>query len=96
MLMLSNVKAKNLGNYHPTLKKLFEPSSGSSSNKHHKRERGLKMGVGRFSGGMLKLSRDEISIAQGDTARSRGGSRGRVTGGRGGSGSGHGRGRGSR
>jgi len=67
-------EAKNLGNYHPTLKKLFEPSSSSSSTR--KRERGLKMGVGRFSGGILKLSREEISTAQA-SSRGRGQGRGR-------------------
>ncbi|KIM90706.1 hypothetical protein PILCRDRAFT_59359, partial [Piloderma croceum F 1598] len=74
-------EAKNLGNYHPTLKKLFE-SSSSSATSSKKRDRGIKMGVGRFSGGMLKLSREEISAAQGSgtrgrTSRGRGGSRGR-------------------
>lgn len=41
------------------------------------------MGVGTFRGGMLKLSRDEISTAQGGGARGMGGSRGRGRGGRG-------------
>ncbi|OAX43889.1 hypothetical protein K503DRAFT_808281 [Rhizopogon vinicolor AM-OR11-026] len=56
-------EAKNLGNYHPTLKKLFESSSESSNSK--KRVRGLGMGVGKFSGGTLKLSREEISTVTG-------------------------------
>ncbi|KAJ7368211.1 hypothetical protein DFH08DRAFT_796221 [Mycena albidolilacea] len=52
-------EAKNLGNYHPTIKKLFE-STGTSNAPRKNRERGLKMGVGKFSGGMLKLSKEEI------------------------------------
>lgn len=78
-------QAKSLGNYHPTIKKLFEPSTSNSSD-NRKRERGMKMGVGKFSGGMLRLSRDEISAVQASGARERG-SRGR--------GMGRGRGRGS-
>jgi len=79
-------QAKNLGNYHPTLKKLFE---ASSSGPPRKRERGMRMGIGKFSGGILKLSQDEISKVQ-DTPSRRGrrggsGGRGRV-GGRGGGG----------
>ncbi|KAJ7047454.1 hypothetical protein C8F04DRAFT_1172054 [Mycena alexandri] len=75
-------EAKNLGNYHPTIKKLFESTDTSNAPKKN-RDRGLKMGVGKFSGGMLKLSRDEISRVQ-DGPR-RGGGRGRGRGGRGGS-----------
>ncbi|KAG1833049.1 hypothetical protein EV424DRAFT_1014057 [Suillus variegatus] len=52
-------EAKNLGNYHPTLKKLFDTSSGSSG--RQRRVRGLGMGVGKFSGGTLKLSKEEIN-----------------------------------
>ncbi|KAG1820274.1 uncharacterized protein BJ212DRAFT_1445700 [Suillus subaureus] len=56
-------EAKNLGNYHPTLKKLFDTSSGSSD--RQRRVRGLGMGVGRFSGGTLKLSKQEINSVTG-------------------------------
>ncbi|KAJ7499003.1 hypothetical protein FB451DRAFT_1117853 [Mycena latifolia] len=76
-------EAKNLGNYHPTIKKLFESTSPSDARKKT-RERGLKMGVGKFSGGMLKLSRDEISLGQDGPRRGSGRGRGR---GRGGGGS---------
>ncbi|KAJ7937133.1 hypothetical protein B0H13DRAFT_1944365 [Mycena leptocephala] len=75
-------EAKNLGNYHPTIKKLFESAETSNAPKKN-RDRGLKMGVGKFSGGMLKLSREEISRVQ-DGPR-RGSGRGRGRGGRGGS-----------
>jgi hypothetical protein len=55
-----------------------------------KRERGLKMGVGKFSGGLLKLSREEINIAEGVRPGRGGGHR------RSGRGRSQGRGRGSR
>ncbi|KAG5644062.1 hypothetical protein DXG03_009152 [Asterophora parasitica] len=74
-------EAKELGNYHPTLKKVFDSDEGPST---RKRERGLKMGVGKFQGGLLKLSRDEIMMAEGGgRGRGRGGSRGSRGGGRG-------------
>lgn len=56
-------EAKNLGNYHPTLKKLFDASPGSSD--RQRRVRGLRMGVGKFSGGTLKLSKEEINSVTG-------------------------------
>ncbi|KAF9820979.1 hypothetical protein IEO21_00956 [Rhodonia placenta] len=84
-------EAKQLGNYHPTLKKLYDASSQASNHKP-KRERGLKMGVGSFRGGVLKLSQAEISTVEGSTSRGRGKPRGR---GRGGS-RGRGRGRGGK
>ncbi|WVQ70483.1 hypothetical protein IAR50_000002 [Cryptococcus sp. DSM 104548] len=56
------------------------------------RSRGLGMGVGRFAGGMLKLSKSEIDGVNGDMERrresSRGGRGGRGRGGRGGRGGG--------
>ncbi|PSR73597.1 hypothetical protein PHLCEN_2v10516 [Hermanssonia centrifuga] len=60
-------EAKNMGNYHPALKQLFEKDSGS--NFKQKRERGLRMGVGTFSGGILRLNRDEIASASGRSDR---------------------------
>ncbi|KAL4075933.1 hypothetical protein J3A83DRAFT_4370150 [Scleroderma citrinum] len=57
------VEAKNLGNYHPVLKQMF--TSSSSSAPKRKRQRGLRMGVGRFEDGTLKLSRQEISAVTG-------------------------------
>jgi len=56
-------EAKNLGNYHPTLKKVFEASSSTPTPR--KREKGLKMGVGKFSNGSLRLSRSDIIKATG-------------------------------
>ncbi|KAG6855115.1 hypothetical protein C0991_006044 [Blastosporella zonata] len=79
-------QAKDLGNYHPTLKKLFDDSDGPSSKK---RERGLRMGVGKFRGGLLQLGREDLHRVEG--AGRGGGSRGR--GSSGGRGRGRGRGR---
>ncbi|KAF9452472.1 hypothetical protein P691DRAFT_221721 [Macrolepiota fuliginosa MF-IS2] len=66
-------EAKNLGNYHPTLKKLFEASSTSTS---RSKSRGLNMGVGKFHGGVLRLSKQEIATVTG-RSRNPGGKRGR-------------------
>jgi len=55
-------EAKNLGHYHPILKKVFEASSTPTP---RKREKGLKMGVGKFINGSLHLSRDDIRKATG-------------------------------
>ncbi|KAG6918934.1 hypothetical protein DXG01_010589 [Tephrocybe rancida] len=82
-------EAKDLGNYHPTLKKLFEDSDGPSAKK---RERGLRMGVGKFRGGLLQLGREDIDKVMGasrGSSQGRGASRGRGTG-RGGRGRGRG------
>ncbi|KAJ8523552.1 hypothetical protein ONZ45_g66 [Pleurotus djamor] len=57
-------EAKQLGNYHPALKKLFKGSSEQSNSRPRKRDKGLRMGVGKFSGGVLKLSRDDIKTMQ--------------------------------
>ena len=67
--LLMTPQAKNLGNYHPKLKRLFEDTL--SENKPKKRQRGLQMGIGKFSGGTLKLSREEISRVQGQSNRGR-------------------------
>lgn len=52
-----------MGNYHPTLKKLFDASPGPSD--RQRRVRGLRMGVGKFSGGTLMLSKEEINSVTG-------------------------------
>ncbi|KZT12713.1 uncharacterized protein LAESUDRAFT_733326 [Laetiporus sulphureus 93-53] len=59
-------EAKNLGNYHPTLKRLYDASS-QTQNRKRTREKGLRMGVGSFRGGVLKLSREDISSVQATT-----------------------------
>ena len=56
-----------MGNYHPTLKRLYDSNSSLAPKK--KRARGLGMGVGRFAGGTLKLSRDEIASVTGSGKR---------------------------
>jgi len=58
-------EAKDLGNYHPSLKKLFKPSSTSAGSHPQKRARGLRMGVGNFSRGVLKLTREEVNQIHG-------------------------------
>lgn len=56
------LKAKDLGNYHPTLKRIFEDEADPRPSR---RDRGLKMGVGRYKDGVLKLSRSEIQSVAG-------------------------------
>jgi len=71
-------ETKNLGNYHPKLKRLFDEDSETAKPK--KRVRGLQMGVGSFKGGTLRLSREEINSVQGQiggSTRGRGSARGR-------------------
>ncbi|KAJ3800421.1 hypothetical protein GGU11DRAFT_677329 [Lentinula aff. detonsa] len=72
-------ETKNLGNYHPSLKRLLDPDSETAKPK--KRVRGLQMGIGSFKGGTLRLSRQEINSVQGQrsgmSGRGRGGGRGR-------------------
>lgn len=58
MNLSCDVQAKHMGNYHPALKGLF--NDDSSAKTKPKRERGLRMGVGNFSGGVLRLSQNEI------------------------------------
>ncbi|KAJ3724776.1 hypothetical protein C8R42DRAFT_662640 [Lentinula raphanica] len=55
-------ETKNLGNYHPTLKRLLDPDYETAKPK--KRIRGLQMGVGSFKDGTLRLSRREIDSVQ--------------------------------
>ncbi|EAU84714.2 hypothetical protein CC1G_00233 [Coprinopsis cinerea okayama7 len=63
-------EAKNIGTYHPSLKKLFEDESSQSSSRQN-RNRGMKMGVGRFKGGILTLSKSEIEKVQGPSRTQR-------------------------
>ncbi|PFH51440.1 hypothetical protein AMATHDRAFT_108535, partial [Amanita thiersii Skay4041] len=55
-------EAKAVGNYHPAIKTLFE---GNKAKVPRRRERGLRMGVGKFSGGFLKLSPQDIRKVDG-------------------------------
>jgi hypothetical protein len=59
-------QAKDLGNYHPTIKRLL--SDPDKSSKPKKRERGLGMGVGSFRGGILTLGKQEIQNVQGSSS----------------------------
>jgi len=57
-------EAKNLGNYHNSIKHLFNaPAKGQLDRR--KRDKGLKMGVGNFSGGVLKLSKKDFASEAG-------------------------------
>ncbi|KAF9534833.1 hypothetical protein CPB83DRAFT_830979 [Crepidotus variabilis] len=67
-------EAKNLGNYHQSLKKVFEASSSISSNRN--RQKGLGMGVGKFSNGLLRLSQADVNKAAMETSDSFRGRRG--------------------
>ncbi|KAF8627163.1 hypothetical protein AX15_004483 [Amanita polypyramis BW_CC] len=60
-------EAKNLGNYHPAIKKTFESSFKSKAPRRS--DRGLRMGVGRFSGGVLRLSKEDINMAENGYSR---------------------------
>jgi len=56
-------EAKEMGNYHPAFKRQFQDPSEKSTKRS--RERGLRLGVGSFGGGMLRLSKREIEMVQG-------------------------------
>ena len=51
---------------------MYEASSKGPDDRR-KRERGLKLGVGRFSGGVLKISQDELTSTVRRTSSQRGG-----------------------
>ncbi|KAH9894238.1 hypothetical protein C8Q73DRAFT_790800 [Cubamyces lactineus] len=71
-------EAKQLGNYHPTLKALYDAeAAGLAKPKNRKREKGLKMGVGSFKDGILRLNKRDVSAVVGRGGTSRGRSRGR-------------------
>ncbi|KAH9977973.1 hypothetical protein BGW80DRAFT_1456105 [Lactifluus volemus] len=55
-------EAKDMGNYHPAFTKLFQDPL--EKNAKHNRERGLRMGVGSYMGGALRLSKKEIDSVQ--------------------------------
>jgi len=56
-------EAKDMGNYHPAFKNLFQDPLKKSTKRN--RERGLRMGIGSYGGGVLKLDRREIQSVQG-------------------------------
>ncbi|SPO32199.1 uncharacterized protein UTRI_02756 [Ustilago trichophora] len=68
-------KAKELGTWHPSLKESYANKATATEmglkKETRKRQRGLGMGIGKFQGGMLKLSSEEISKVNG---KGRGGS----------------------
>lgn len=78
-------KAKELGTWHPSLKQAYSSQATATEmglkKETRKRQRGLGMGIGKFQGGMLKLSSQEISKVNG---KSRSGSSSSKKGGKGG------------
>lgn len=58
-----------MGNYHPAFKKHFQDPLKKSTKRN--RERGLRMGIGSYGGGVLKLDRREIQSVQGGLAGGR-------------------------
>ncbi|PWN37128.1 uncharacterized protein FA14DRAFT_10300 [Meira miltonrushii] len=74
-------KAKELGIYHQSIKGLIGKGADGSDlvlgtkKKDHKartRDKGLSMGVGRFAGGTLKLSKEEVARINKPTSSGRG------------------------
>jgi len=52
-----------MGNYHPAFKKVFQDPLEKTAKRN--RERGLRMGIGSFGGGVLRLNKREIQSVQG-------------------------------
>jgi hypothetical protein len=73
LLLTGIMQAKDMGNYHPTCKKLFQDPLEKSTKRN--RETGLRMGVGSYGEGTLRLSKREIESVQNRPASGR--SRGR-------------------
>jgi len=65
-------ESKELGNYHPALKKVL--GADEEKPRAPKRVRGLGLGVGKFKGGVLHLSREEIQGINGRPGNRKGGS----------------------
>jgi hypothetical protein len=63
------MQAKDIGNYHPTSKKDFQDPLEKGTKRN--RERGLRMGVGSYGEGVLRLSKREIEAVQGRPASGR-------------------------
>jgi hypothetical protein len=63
------MQAKDLGNYHPTFNKDFQDPLEKGAKRD--RERGLRMGVGSYGEGTLRLSKREIESVQGRPASGR-------------------------
>jgi len=61
-LLTGIVQAKDVGNYHPAFKKVFQDPLEKSTKRN--REKGLRMGVGSYGGGVLRLSKQEIESVQ--------------------------------
>ncbi|PWZ01602.1 hypothetical protein BCV70DRAFT_199033 [Testicularia cyperi] len=73
-------KAKELGTWHPSMKHSYsnQATVTERGNKKEtgKRQRGMAVGIGKFQGGMLKLSAQEISSINGKPKKASGGGKG--------------------
>lgn len=58
-----------MGNYHPAFKKMFQDPLEKNAKRN--RERGLRMGIGSYGGGVLRLSKQDVESVQGGPTRSR-------------------------
>lgn len=73
-------RAKELGVYHPSLKRGLGRTPGADlimgtrekDRKARTRQKGMGVGVGRFKGGMLHLSKDEVGLGSGGGSTSKG------------------------
>lgn len=58
-----------MGNYHPAFKKMFQDPLEKNAKRN--RERRLRMGIGSYGGGVLRLSKQDVESVQGGPTRSR-------------------------
>lgn len=67
-------KAKELGTWHPSLKQAYANQATATEmglkKETRKRQRGIGVGIGKFQGGMLKLSAQDISKVNGKPSSS--------------------------
>lgn len=75
-------KAKELGTWHPSMKAEYAAKGTKTEmgmkKETRKRERGLGMGIGKFQGGVLKLSKGEIGKVNGKARSGSGGKSGKA------------------
>ncbi|CAG8544100.1 7252_t:CDS:2 [Acaulospora colombiana] len=57
-------EAKNLGLYHRSIKHKWAASSSAKQKSRSKRDRGIRMGIGKIKGGMLTLSSNDVKRVQ--------------------------------
>ena len=69
-------QAKQTGDYHSSIKHVYNMTDDDQK-RSKKRDRGLKLGVGNFSSGVLRLRKEDIATVRGRTEHASRGSRGR-------------------